>query len=111
MALRSLAGHMQTQHGREAEGRHIWEATNPSEQPCTYRMAFLTARRPRNCPVEGCTGRAAMRTAMQIHCFHRHVRDTVIILEEGNIPHPRYPQCNIMVPWSELNRSHLATTQ
>ena len=26
-----------------------------------------------------------------VHFWHRHVRETVVILEEGNIPHPRLP--------------------
>ena len=32
---------------------------------------------------------AATRTAMRVHFLHRHVLDTVVILEEGNLPHPR----------------------
>ena len=28
-----------------------------------------------------------MRTAMRGHLWHRYVRDTVVILEEGNLPH------------------------
>ena len=32
-------------------------------------------------------------------------------LEEGNFPHPRCPRCDILVPWSALNRRHLATAQ
>ena len=43
--------------------------------------------------------------------FQRHVRDTITILEEGNIPHPRCLRCDILVSWSTLNRRHLATAQ
>ena len=43
--------------------------------------------------------------------FHRNVRDTAIILEEGNLPHPLRPRCNILVPWCALNRRHLDTNQ
>ena len=43
--------------------------------------------------------------------FHRHVQDTTIILEEGNLLHPRCPQCDILVPWWALNRKHLTTAQ
>ena len=64
MVLRSLAGLMQTQHGRASEGRRCWEAVAPGEELWKYRMAILTARGPRNCPVEGCPGQAAMKTAM-----------------------------------------------
>ena len=84
MALGSLAGHMQTQHGKEAGGRRRWAATVPGGEPSTYMMAVLTAGGPRNCPIEGFPGRAATRTAMRVHFFHRHVQDTVIILEDGS---------------------------
>ena len=51
MVLRSLTGHMQTQHFKEEGGRRRWGATAPSGEPHTYRMAFLTARGPWNFPV------------------------------------------------------------
>ena len=43
----------------------------------------------RKFPVEGCRGQAAMWTGMRVYFLHRHVRDTVIILKEGNLSHPR----------------------
>ena len=52
-------------------------------------MYFLAKGGPRTCPVEGCLGILVMRTAMQVHFVHRHVLDTVVILEEGNFPNPR----------------------
>ena len=33
----------------------------------------------------------------------------MIILEEGNLPHPRCSRCDMMVPWRELNVRHHAT--
>ena len=48
---------------------------------------------------------------MRVHFFHRHVQDTVIILEEGNLPRPRCPQCDMLVPWHALNRRHLSSYQ
>ena len=48
---------------------------------------------------------------MRIHFLHLHVRDTVIIMEEGNLSHPRCSRCHMMVPWRELNGRHLTTTQ
>ena len=86
MALGSMAGHLKTLHGQAAEERLIFAASPPGEEPQTYRMAFPTAGDPRSCPVEGCPGRATTSTAMQVH-----VRDTVVILEEINLPHPRRP--------------------
>ena len=48
---------------------------------------------------------------MRVHFWHRHVRDTVLILEEGNLPYPRFPMCIIMVPWWSLNGLHKCTAQ
>ena len=55
----------------------------------TYRIAFPTKGGPRGYPVEGCPVRAGTRTAMRMHFCSRNVRDIVIILEEGNLSHPR----------------------
>ena len=43
--------------------------------------------------------------------FNRHVWDIVIILEEGNLPHPSCPRCDMLVPWRALNVRHQATAQ
>ena len=48
---------------------------------------------------------------MQVHFWNRHVRDTVVILEEGNLPHPQCPLCDMLVPWQSLNGSHNCTSQ
>ena len=37
------------------------------------------------------------------------MRDTVIILEEGNLPHPRCEECDMLVPWRSLNGRHKST--
>ena len=84
-----MAGYMKMQHGREAEERCIWSASPPGEEPRMYQMTFPTKGGPRSFPVDGCTVRLATRTAMRVYFLHRHVRDTVVILEEGNLPYPR----------------------
>ena len=109
MAFGSLVVHLHTQHGKETGGRRHWGTTAPGGKPRTYKMYFPTARGLRNCPVEGCRGREVTRMAMRVHFFHGHIRDTVIILEEGNLPHPRCSWCNILVPWQALNGRHLVT--
>ena len=43
--------------------------------------------------------------------LHRHVLDTVVILEEGNLPHPRCTRCYMLVPQREMNGRHLAIDQ
>ena len=54
-------------------------------------MAFPANGGLRICPVEGCLGQAATRTDMRVHFLHHNVKDTVVVLEEGNLPHPRCP--------------------
>ena len=51
------------------------------------------------------------RAAMRVHFVHRHVHDTVVILEEGNLPLPRCPQCDLKVFRKALNGRHLETNQ
>ena len=46
---------------------------------------------------------------MRMHFCSRHVWDILIILEEGNLPHPRCSQCYMLVPWLALNGRHHAT--
>ena len=48
---------------------------------------------------------------MQVHFLHRHVLDAVVILEEGNLPHPGYPRCDMLVPRRALNGRRPATAQ
>ena len=65
----------------------------------------------RRCPVERCPGVLATRAAMLVHFVHRHVHDTVVILEEGNLPLPRCPWCDLQVSRKALNGRHLGTNQ
>ena len=43
--------------------------------------------------------------------MHRHVQDTVVMLEEVNLPHPWCPRCGLQVPRKALNGRHLGTAQ
>ena len=43
--------------------------------------------------------------------MHQNVHDTVVILEEGNLPLPRCPQCDLQVSRKALNGRHLGTNQ
>ena len=110
MALGSLEDHLQMQYGKAMGGRRHWGTTPPGRDQHTYNMALSTSGDLRNCPVEGCWGRAAMRTKMQVHFFHRHVQDTVIILEEGNLTQPRCPWYDMLVPWQALNGRNISTS-
>ena len=104
-----LASHQMTQHGQAKEERWIWEASATGGDPQTYRLAFPTKGGPRSFPVEICPGRAGKQTAMRVHFCSRHVRDIVIILGEGNLPHLRCSRCDMLVPWRALNSRHHAT--
>ena len=46
---------------------------------------------------------------MRVHFWRRHVRETIIILEEGNLPHPRCENCDMFVTWRALNGRHKST--
>ena len=51
------------------------------------------------------------RAAMRVHFVHRHVHDTVVILEEGNLPLPRCPRCDLQGSRKAFNGRHLETNQ
>ena len=48
---------------------------------------------------------------MRFYLLYRYVLETVDILEERNLPHPRCTQCNKLVPCKALNGRHPATYQ
>ena len=53
----------------------------------------------------------ATRTGMWVQFVHRHVLDTVVMLKEGNFPHPQCAQCDMQVPRRALNERHPGTAQ
>ena len=48
---------------------------------------------------------------MRVHLWNQHVRDTVVILEKSNLPRPRCPLFDMLVPWNPLNETHMHTAQ
>ena len=76
-----------------------------------YKISVPTKDGRRRCPVEGCPEVSATRAAMRVHFVNRHVHDTVVILEEGNLPLPRCPRCELQVSRKALNGRHLETSQ
>ena len=46
-----------------------------------------------------------------VHFVHWHVHDTVVMLEEGNLPLPRCPRCDLQVTRKALYGRHLGTLQ
>ena len=101
LAMGSLVTHQQTRHsvakgGLVSEGGEA-DRGDVGDEPRTYRLVFPARAGPMPCPVEGCSGQALTPTAMRVHFWHRHVRDTVVILEEVNLPQPRFPICFMLV--------------
>ena len=60
-------------------------------------------------PVEGFQGGATRQTKLWVHFVHHHVRDVVIILEEGNQPYLRCPKCDMFLLHKDPNVRNLAT--
>ena len=52
-----------------------------------------------------------MRLSLRVNLLHWHIRDTLVILEEVKIPHPRCPHCDILVPLAVLNSRHPTISQ
>ena len=46
------------------------------------------------------------RVNLWVHFVHHHVGDKIVILKEGNRPHPRFPNCDMFVPCMALKRRH-----
>ena len=74
-------------------------------------MSFPAKGGPQRCLVEGCPGKLATRTEMWVHFVHRHVLDTMVMLEERNFPHPWCARCDMQVPQRALNGLHPGTAQ
>ena len=54
----------------------------------------------------GSKGRVTTRTNLWIQFMYHHLRYTLVIMEEGNHPHLHYPNCDMLLPWAELNHCH-----
>ena len=74
-----------------------------------YQVSFPKTVGLVECPSKGCRGRGTIQDNLRIHFVHRHVRDKIVILEEGNHLHPQLPNCDIFLPWLELDKRHSDT--
>ena len=111
LAVGLLTAHCQTKHGIGLGAKCENLPSFPKGEPQTYHISFLVTVRMQGWPVKECPVRAAMRMGIHVHLLHRNVQDTVIILEEGNLHHPRFPCCKILVPWAALKVRHPNTAQ
>ena len=74
-------------------------------------MSFPAKGGPRWCPVEGYPGALSSRKAMRVQFVHQHVHNTVVMLEEGNLPLPQCTWCDLQVTRKALNGRHMGTLQ
>ena len=82
---------------------------HPTYDSRFYRISFLRFARDIAYPVGVYMGQATSRSAIQVHLMNRHMRDMVVILEEGIYPLPRFPKCDIFVALRAINGRHQAT--
>ena len=105
-----MAAHLQNQHGVSKGGTgQEDDGYGGSDELRTYRMAFPENAGRRPCSVEGCSGQAATRMVTWVHFWHGNVRDNMVILEEGNLPHPQCLLCDMLEQWWSLNGPHKRT--
>ena len=103
----SLALHHQVQH--ETDWRPQWENNPLPPHPSIYRASFTKAARLVGFLVEDCGGWVTTRTNLRINLVHRHMRETIVIMEGGNCYHYRCSSYNMFVPWEEINHHHPTT--
>ena len=75
----------------------------------TYRIYFLWEARDIAFPVDGFPGRAMICSSIWVHSVYHHVRNKVVILEEGNHPLPCCPKCDMFLTCRALNGRNPAT--
>ena len=110
LAVGSMSSHLMTRHGKAAARWQLW-TPQAGRGPRTYKMSFPAKEGPRRCPVEVCLGFLTTSTAMRVHFVHQHVQDTVVMLEEGNLPLPQFFRCDLQVTRKALNGCHMGTLQ
>ena len=79
---------------------HPWEDQ-------TYQVSLPKLLLRLRCLIEGCLGGASNRYNIQVHFAHRHVRDTIVILEEGKWPYTCFPKYDMIMPHKAQNVWHL----
>ena len=90
LASGSLDSHRQAYKRKERLPQ--WEAPLTTPGTSLYMVYFPIEANSIGCPVGECKGRAATRTKPRIHFVHRHIWDTVVIMEEGN------RTCDMFIP-------------
>lgn len=105
LAASSLSTHLLSQHGIASRSQQAPADRRSAE----YRVSFPKTLRRLACPVEGCGGSAVTHEGLRRHFMHRHVTDTIVILQEGTTPLPRCELCDMFVGPYAIGRSHQNT--
>ena len=85
LAVRSLKSHYKIRHGI-GKGEHPKPPPPSPEEVQTYWLSLSKIMAQLKCPVVRCQGETTNRTNLRVHFVHHHVKDTIVILEEGNRP-------------------------
>ena len=73
--------------------------------PAQYRFSFPAILAGLRCLVVGFRGTVSSWTNIWVHFYQQHPWNSMVVLEEGNQPHPWYPQCDMFVPQETLNQA------
>ena len=57
-------------------------------------------------PGGGVSGGSTNQTNLRVYFLHRHVRDTIVIMEEGSRTYPRCPKYEIFLSYLDINVWH-----
>ena len=99
LAVASLDAQMETQHsysGCDAAAYAIAPALLPHPS-VEYRVALPRTDLSIKCTVEEFSGRANSIPNLWMNFMHWHAGDTIVILNEGTLPHPWRDQCAILI--------------
>ena len=100
-----LSTHRLHQHGIALSQSRLEGIYDPDPEPDLHIVSMPTRKFDIDCPVPGCPGHATDRFSLRRHFMHRHILDTLIIIEEGILP--RCDQCGMFITTdspSELTR-------
>ena len=61
---------------------------SPPPDPRLYKVYLPWTSGFEKCPVESCGGWVSTSTNLRIHFVKCHIQGKIVILEEGNHPHP-----------------------
>ena len=89
LVVGSMSSHLMNRHGKAAAWRHLWTPQTDGGGR-TYKMSFPAKGVQGSFQWRDARGAVTTRTAMRVHFVHRHVHDTVVMLEEGNLPPPTW---------------------